>query len=417
MPVEPTEPKPAGRSILVTLGVPVVVASLGILGYIWLTQPGLLAMRDFVEYWSAAVVNLRQGNPYDSNELLPIQRDALGEPDLDKATMMWNPPWAVALVTPLGHLPAAQAHVVWLMLQFVLVLLSAECLYRVYGQRPVDRVIVYTLALFFPAFFLLMWYGQIGAFCLFGLAGFLYCHQRGWSLLAGVLVTFTALKPHLLFAFGMCVVLDAFVSRRGRLALLGGALTLGVAAGVAYWLNPSVYDYYRGASWDQSSDTHVSPKDWFQPIGSYWLRLAIDPERFSIQFVPTVVTAIVVFAYWLTRYKTWHWPTEAPRLIFASVIMAAYGAWLFDLVVLLVPVSQAAIWMARAPRTRRFWLIASTYVALFGVSALGPVALVLLSPDRVIPLHSLFYFSPLLLLMYLAAATLPTENRSAEMPQ
>lgn len=93
------------RSWIVLAGIPVVVVALVFLGISWAKSPNQIPMRDFVEYWSAGAVNLRQGNPYDSDELLPIQREITRDPDLTQATMMWNPPWALAIFTPLALLP------------------------------------------------------------------------------------------------------------------------------------------------------------------------------------------------------------------------------------------------------------------------------------------------------------------------
>ena len=54
--------------------------------------------------------------------------------------------------------------------------------------------------------------------------------------------------------------------------------------------------------------------------------------------------------YWWTRRKNWDWSVELPRLVFASVLLAPYGAWIFDLTVLLVPVMAAAVKLPRAGR-------------------------------------------------------------------
>jgi hypothetical protein len=54
-------------------------------------------LRDFVEYWSAARVHAAGGNPYDGAQLLPLQRDALGEPGRTEAVMLWTPPWTLSV--------------------------------------------------------------------------------------------------------------------------------------------------------------------------------------------------------------------------------------------------------------------------------------------------------------------------------
>jgi hypothetical protein len=398
------------RSPIVLAAVPVILLGLAVVAYKAATHPRPVPMRDFVEYYAAGAVNLRGGNPYDPDQILPVQRATGDDPDLAIATMMWNPPWALVLVTPLGLLPAKAAHLAWLAGQLAAVLASAAMLWRVYrgpaGLWPVGCAV----ALFFGPFFVLMWYGQVGGLLLLGLAGFLYSHARGRPAAAGAFAALTALKPHLLFAFGLVMVLDALATRRGRVALLAGAATVAAAALAAWAMNPDVYRHYFAAGWQTSGGTHVSPKDWYQPLGSYWLRRAIDPDRFAVQFLPTIVTAAVVAGYWFTRRRAWDWPAEAPRLIFASVIAAAYGAWIFDLVVLLVPVVQAAVWLTTARRGPLWWAVVVGHFVLGGLTAVAPVVAAAVSGDRGVPLHAFVYFSPATLLLYLLA------GRAAEEP-
>src|SRR5262245_19868791 len=77
-----------------------------------LADPTIWPPDDFIEYWAAAKVTLAGGNPYDPAQLLPLQT-ANGR-DTDQAIMMWNPPWSLAFVLPLGLLPAREAQLLWL---------------------------------------------------------------------------------------------------------------------------------------------------------------------------------------------------------------------------------------------------------------------------------------------------------------
>lgn len=395
----------ARRSPIVLAAIPVFILAVGIIAYKLATEPRPVPMRDFVEYYAAGVVAVRGGNPYDSNELLPIQREASGDPELAQATMMWNPPWALVIVVPLALFPATLSHLLWLGVQLVATLVSAGMLWRVY-QGPRERSLLAALvALFFGPFFVLMWYGQVGTLCLLGLAGFLYFRTNDRPLSAGAFAALTALKPHLLFAFGLVLILDALVSRAGRKALLAGALVMLAAGLTAYAINPEVYRYYSAAGWETSSSTHTSPKDYYQPLGSFWLRKALAPDRFTVQFIPTAITAALVAVYWLRRRKTWNWATETPRLIFASVITAAYGAWIFDLVVLLVPVLQATVWLVQARRSTLWWLTVLGHFGLSALTAIAPVIAVALTGQGV-RLDTFVYFSPAQLLLYLLAGRL-----------
>ena len=57
----------------------------------------LFPPKDFIEYWSAARVHLAGGDPYDGGQLIPLQRQADGEPYKTKPTMLWTPPWTLPL--------------------------------------------------------------------------------------------------------------------------------------------------------------------------------------------------------------------------------------------------------------------------------------------------------------------------------
>ena len=110
---------------------------------------------------------------------------------------------------------------------------------------------------------------------------------------AGLCVALTAIKPHLLFAFGLYLLLEALVSRRDRIALLTGTIAV-VATAVAAWqINPTVYaDYFAALSAPPGTTGFVSVQDWRLPLGSYWLRMSVAPDQFWVQFLPTAVVTV-----------------------------------------------------------------------------------------------------------------------------
>src|SRR4051794_29764460 len=69
-----------------------------------------LPMHDFVEYWAAGRLLGEGKNPYDAESVHELERQA-GR--TDEGILMWNPPWALPLVLPLGVLPVRVAHVAW----------------------------------------------------------------------------------------------------------------------------------------------------------------------------------------------------------------------------------------------------------------------------------------------------------------
>src|SRR5690349_4291378 len=79
----------------------------------YLNSPTIPRPPDFLQVWSAGRLHLAGENPYDPVRMLELQK-ANRLPD-DRASMMWNPPWALALVMPVGGLPINAAQVLWLL--------------------------------------------------------------------------------------------------------------------------------------------------------------------------------------------------------------------------------------------------------------------------------------------------------------
>src|SRR4051794_31820360 len=118
-------------NLRVVAGVAVIAALIAWSGARLAADPSSLPIRDFVEYYSAGPVSLAGGTPSAGPELVAEQRRVLGRPDLDDATMMWNPPWALTLVAPFAALPVGLAHKLWLLTQIVSVFASVWMLWRV----------------------------------------------------------------------------------------------------------------------------------------------------------------------------------------------------------------------------------------------------------------------------------------------
>jgi hypothetical protein len=269
--------------------------------------------------------------------------------------MMWNPPWVLTLVMPFGLLPFAPGYAVWALVHIGLVILSAELLWRGFAPRQTKRRwVAYLIALTFVPTTYLIGIGQITAVVLAGLAGFLVLARNGRPFLAGMAAAVTAAKPHLLTVFAAWLVLEAFGGRTGRWVLLGG-----VAAGLLACLpptaaNPEVWGQYLHATTAPADADHYHPSNWATPVIASWVRQAIPGQPFWVQFVAPLA-AVLGFATWyLTRGKRERngQPDRAgllPWVVGVSLLTAPYGAWPFDLVLLLVPILAVAARVAAAP--------------------------------------------------------------------
>lgn len=320
--------------------------------------------KDFVEYWSFARVAVTGGNPYDGEELLPLQKPLLASPDQDKAVMMWNPPWSLPLYLPLAWLEPRLAQTLWLVLQVTLIGLSCVLLWDVYEGSWTHLPAAILAAIGFHGTLWNFCYGQNTGFLLLGLAGFTYFEKRNRPVLAGICAALTALKPHLLAVFGVLMILNTCRPGGTRL-LLAGVGTLAVSLGLALTVNSGILGQYWQAT--LHSDPHGATQPlsgWAVPLASWYLRQAIDPSQFWIQFVPCVLACGMYAVYFLAHRRSWSWPRELPGVIWTSVLTAPYGGWLFDLVVLLVPVIQAAVWLTNDGRRTMLLMFAISYFAM-----------------------------------------------------
>jgi hypothetical protein len=350
------------------------------------TSPGFRLPKDFPEYWAAGRVNLRGDNPYDPARLLAEQR--LADPARDAAVMMWNPPPSLAAYMPLGLLPARWAALLWVGLQLAAVGLACDLLWRQYGGgRP--RWVAALVGLSAVGTWWVVVYGQNAGLLALGLAGYLHFRSRGKPVAAGVCAALTALKPHLLAGFGVLLLADAF-TRGGRRALAAGVGVVAVALGLAAAANPGVVGQFAAAVRDPG-DGAVPLSGWALPVPSYWLRTAVAPDRFWVQFVPCAVACLVLVAWRVRAGAAWDWRRALPVVVAVSVLTTPYGGWVFDLPVLVVP----AVWCAgRLAAAGRSGLLAAFLAGQAGVTAVS----LALPPG---PLHAYWWVAPAVLALCL----------------
>jgi hypothetical protein len=265
------------------------------------------------------------------------------------AVMMWNPPWLLAVVMPLGQLPVRPAFLVWLVLNTAMVAAATDLLWRGFGGPARLRWVGWGLAVGFAPITFVLISGQVTLLCLLGLGGFVAASRAGRPGLAGAAAALTAIKPHLLALFGLALLLDAVGNRFGRRAVLAGGAVLAAAVLTAMAANPAVVAQYVGAAAGPGSADHRGLAEYVHPtLGSY-LRSAVAPEVFAVQLAPLAVGVVAVVVVWWRRGRAWDWPGSVPWLVLGSMLVSPYGAWSFDLILLLVPVLAVAARLAADP--------------------------------------------------------------------
>jgi len=377
---------PLTARLLLTWSVRLAVGTVLLWQAARLTDPSLLRPSDFVEYWSAGRLNLSGGNPYDSAALFALQHD-YGCPD-DRPVMMYNPPWTLPFVMPFALLPYGTGRLAWLLLHLGLVLVCANVAWRLYGGSPARCWVAWGLALaFFPTLIALRM-GQIAPLMLAGLVGFLYFlrHERfSW---AGLALLPVLVKPQLFHVLGLAVLLWALHGRRWSV-LLGAAVGLAAATGLALVTNVHVLEQYAHVL------THHPPAECLSPTLGAVLRAVLGRDRFWLQFLPPLAGVAWVVPHWLRCRRDWDWHEQMPLLLLVSLLTTSYGAWAFDLVVLLLPVWHVAVMLkGTAPRVQ--WAAAAGYL---GVNALA-LALNLAGVDG----FWFLWLTPAALIAYLVVA-------------
>ena len=375
-----------------------------------LRDPKVLPPDDFVEYWAAGHLNLEGKNPYDSKLLIPLEEEAgrweaedlrlqgkekhaEGEPKKREAVMMWNPPWTLSFVMPYGAIHPFDAKVLWLLQNFLLVLISADWLWRIYGGPRHLRWLPPLLALSFVPTLLVLGAGQIGPLILFGITLFLALEKGGYPWLAGSAGVLMAIKPHLVYLFWPTLAVWSLF--RGWKIVTGG-----IIAGILATLIPLIFNPHVLSDFWQEL-TQRPPWQWESPTLGTVIRMleaqgrGIDESQaFALQFIPGLFGILWLIWYgWSSRKDPWVWRDRLPLLLLVSFFTASYGAWPFDLVILLPAVICVAVHLARDPSPRNLWLGLSAWL-LLNVPAL--------IQNMVYEAYSFWYLwmSPLMLALY-----------------
>lgn len=333
-----------------------------------LSNPRVWPPDDFVEYWAAAKLTLNGQNPFDESLLLPLQQHA-GR-DTQDAIMMWNPPWSLPAVLPLGLLPARSAQLLWLLVHLVVTGYCADRLWLLDGGSRARRWVGWAVALLFMPTIFALSSGQISPFLLLGAVLYLHCLRRAerarcWEYAAGAATVLVAIKPHLAYLLWVAIAVDAVTRGRWRV-IVGGALTGLACALLPLAFNPQVWHQYADAMGNRP------PAQWLSPTLGTVLRMAFGAEYFWLQFV-SVVLGLAWFAWhrWNMR-DNWDWTEQLPLLLLVSFVTAPYGAWPFDMV-LLLPAVFALLLKSRetwesdvgvAPGSPRFTIAALVAVNL-----------------------------------------------------
>jgi hypothetical protein len=264
-------------------------------------------------------------------------------------------------------------------------------LWLLFGGARESRWLGWALAfLFMPTVFALS-SGQIGMFLLLGAVLFLECERRGWQYLTGAATVLLAIKPHLAYLLWAGLAVDALARGRWRV-LVGGALTGAACAALPLLWNPQVWHQYADAMGTRP------PAQWLSPTAGTVLRLAFGAEHFRLQFV-SVAVGLVWFAWYRwARRANWNWGEQAPLVLAVAFVTAPYGAWPFDMVLLLPAVVRLVLLSVAESGARPGWAVGGPRFTLAGLAAVNAGMLA----QNVLQVGSFWFLwvSPVVLLLY-----------------
>ncbi|HQE93090.1 MAG TPA: glycosyltransferase family 87 protein [Anaerolineae bacterium] len=320
-------------------------------------SPAFLQADDFVQYWAAGRLNLLGGNPYDPEQLLPLQRQA-GRTDYvsGAATIVWNPPWVMPLLMPFAALRYPIGRVLWFLASFAALAACSLWTWRRYGGPERSQWVAWAVAFTFMPALIMLRVGQIGVFLLVGVAGVLHAATQHQWVRLGAWVIVLSIKPQLVYLL-LVVLLLWLVERRQFVPVLSGMGVLALAGGVTLIVNPRIIGQYLEAL------TAYPPVAWATPTLGSVLRLLLGLDKFWLPLIPTLGGLVWAVLYWRRRRHSWDWETELPLLLFVSLLTTLY-TWTYDLVLLILPiVALLARWFRQKSvgRAKPFLLV---YIAL-----------------------------------------------------
>ncbi len=187
---------------------------------------------DFLQYWAAARFTLQDENPFILERVYALWRTTGWTKDW--ALVMYNPPWVLGLMLPLGALPAQVAWGVWQVVLFGIIFFASVIGWRWYGGEARQQWVAWVLALTFMPSLLILSFGQLGALVLVGallwVAGVRY-ERAG---LAGAGLALLTFKPYVLYLFWPAVLIWCWKGRRWQPLLALAGWLAGIGDGGAY---------------------------------------------------------------------------------------------------------------------------------------------------------------------------------------
>ena len=305
--------------------------------YAWiLSSPGLLDRNhivkgaDFLHFYTlGSLAREHRGDQlYDMSAQANLTQERAPQVGRIRFVPLYGPQVSL-FFAPFSKLPYPQALVVWLLLNAGIYALCCYAVWKTCPNLQSERMLVFILALAYPAFFHLIAWGQSSGLALACFtAGYLALRSQRFFL-AGLALGCLVFKPQLGLATAF-VILGA-----GEWMIALGALLASLAQlsmGWIYYGTPVMRDYFYHLVHVRSMFSQLEPRPYqMHSLRSFWAMLIPSPH---LAFAMYIATTIAVLA--LTLYC---WRARTPRnlrfaaLLIATVLVSPHLT-VYDLVIL-----------------------------------------------------------------------------------
>ena len=339
---------------------------------------GTIGTNDFIEYWSSYQLFSRGQNPYAPELIQPIQ-EKLGRKE-DVPLMMWNPPWLLAMMSPILRLPFDSAARAWILINAFFLLGSVFLISTIPNTKKANFLPCLAAGvLFYPAWNCL-YLGQVSLLMAFELAGTIWALERKRDILAGIFLLPLTIKPHLVYLVVIALAWWIIRTRRYLVAisfalwfigLLCLTAHLGQASALWFWFEKLVNP--------TSEQKFISVMSWKVATLVGWTREVIAAAlgthvRWPVVVIPSA-SAISLLLYLIRKQKSMDWLEHLPPILCISLFTSPYG-WVFDQSMLLIAavalISHAfAITENRLQRLSVFSLLLGLQVLTVGMLYFG----------------------------------------------
>lgn len=297
--------------------------------------PGFGAV-DLMQYWAGARLFLEGRNPYDHFLLLALERTAGLKGEFP--VILWNPPTVFPFIFLFAYFSFEALVSSWAFLSVLLFVGCALLDPHMRGANNTRRAIALAFFLTFYPIALCLAYGQIGPILLLATCGSFYLIEKSSAEdrimsngPAGLLLSLTLLKPHLLYLLYIYILISSI--RKRQFGLLGAFCLAGAVLSLlpVLW-NPRIVSFYL-------ESLTMPPIYWRTPTLGSWIQDLSAIHTPLMRLLPTVVVAVVSIPIFMR--------IQVPRfehlilLIPISLFTSPYG-WPYDQI-LLLPVALFSI--------------------------------------------------------------------------